>query len=84
MNARSNRSYIGVYDNNCILSDRVMTNDEVKSYIANHPDYIICGDTNYLGIEGYKNNIIEQMLLLKNKAIKYEDAIGVKPCYLKD
>ena len=34
MNARSNRSYVGVYDEECILSDRVMTNDEVKEYIA--------------------------------------------------
>ena len=84
MNARSNRSYIGVYDEECILSDRVMINDEVKEYIASHPNYIICGDTKYLGIDGYKNNIIEEMLLLKDKAVKYQDSLGVKPIYLKD
>ena len=84
MNARSARSYIGVYDKDCILSDRVMTNDEVKEYIASHPDYVVCGDTSYLGVEGYKNNIINEMALLKSKATKYEDALGVKPLYLKD
>lgn len=84
MNARSNRSYIGVYDNDVILSDGIMTNDEVKEYIASHPEYVICGETKYLGIEGYKNNIIEEMNLLKNKAEKHEDPLGAKPIYLKD
>ena len=84
MNARSNRSYVGVYNEDCVLKDQVMTNDEVKEYIASHPDYVICGDTNYLGMEGYKNNIIEEMNLLKDKATKYDDTLGVKPVYLKD
>ena len=84
MNARSNRSYIGVYSDEVILVDQVMTNDEVKAYIASHPNYVICGETTYLGIEGYKNNIIEEMNLLKDKATKYDDSLGVKPVYLKD
>lgn len=84
MNARSNRSYIGVYDEGVILADQVMNNDEVKEYIKAHPDYVVCGDTSYLGIDGYKNNIIEEMCLLKSKANKYEDTLGVKPVYLKD
>ena len=84
MNARSSRSYVGVYAEDCILKDQVMTNDEVKEYIASHPDYIVCGDTSYLGIDGYKNNIIFEMNLLKDKATKYEDTLGVKPIYLKD
>ena len=84
MNARSNRSYIGVYEKECLLKDQVMTNEEVKTYIASHPDYVVCGDTIYLGIDGYKNNIIEEMLLHKEEATKYEDSLGVKPVYLKD
>ena len=84
MNARSNRSYIGVYDKGVILLDGIMTNDEVKEYITNHPEYVVCGDTKYLGIQGYKNNIILEMLLLKDKATKYDDPLGVKPIYLKD
>ena len=84
INARSNRSYIGVYDENVILNDQVMTNEEVKNFISCHPDYVICGDTAYLGIEGYKNNIIYEMALLKSKATKNIDALGIKPIYLKD
>ena len=84
MNARSNRSYIGVYSDEVILADQVMTNDEVKAFITSHPNYVICGETSYLGIEGHKNNIIEEMNLLKDKATKYDDSLGVKPVYLKD
>lgn len=85
MNARSKRSYIGVYkEDECLLDDQVMTNEEVLSYIEKHKEFVICGDTSYLGIEGYKNNIIKEMLLHKNIATKYDDAIGVRPIYLKD
>ena len=84
MNARSNRSYFGVYDKEVIIEDKVLTNEEVLTYIKEHPNYVVCGNTSYLGIEGYENNIIEEMALLKNKAIRYDDALGVKPIYLKD
>ena len=85
MNARSGRSYIGVYQgDNIILSDQILKNDEVLSYISNHPDYVVCGDTKYLNIAGYKSNVIIEMNNLKNNAIKYDDALGVKPIYLKD
>jgi len=85
MNARSKRSYVGVYEGNkVIVKDTIMTNDEVLMFIKDHPDYTICGDTSYLGIEGYKANVVEEMLSLKESAVKYEDSLGVKPLYLKD
>ena len=85
MNARSNRSYIGVYEGSkAILKDQILTNDEVKEYISNHPDYVVCGDTIYLGKEGYKANVLLEMLSLKEVAIKYNDSLGVHPLYLKD
>ena len=85
MNARSNRSYIGVYEGSkVILKDQILTNDEVKEYISNHPDYVVCGDTIYLGKEGYKANVLLEMLSLKEVATKYDDSLGVHPLYLKD
>ena len=66
INARSKRSYIGVYQGeNCLLEDQIMSNDEVLKYIEEHPDYSICGDVAYLNIQGVKSNVIEQMFLLK-------------------
>ena len=85
MNARSGRSYIGVYKGKvCILKDQVMKNEDVLNYINEHPDYIVCGDTKYLNIEGYKANVLLEMYNLKDSLTKYDDALGVKPVYLKD
>ena len=85
INARSNRSYIGVFEGEkTLVSDQIMTNDEVKQYIAEHLDYVVCGASSYLGIEGYISNVLEEMLSLKNSIVPMKDSLGLKPVYLKD
>ena len=85
INARSNRSYIGVFEGEkTLVNDQIMTNDEVKQYIAEHPNYVVCGASSYLGIEGYISNVLEEMLSLKNSITPMEDSLGLKPVYLKD
>ena len=85
INARSNRSYIGVYeDDKCLLQDCIMTNDEVEKYISAHPEFSVCGSTKYLGIEGYQSNIAEEMFSLVGKLTACPDARALKPVYLKD
>ena len=85
INARSNRSYFGVYQGNEILvNDTIKTNDEAKEYIANHPDYSICGDARYLGYENNDTNICKQMVSLLNVLDRAENDLSVKPVYLKD
>ena len=85
INARSNRSYVGVYeDDKCLLKDCIMTNDEVLQYIAEHPDYVICGSCKYLGVESYQSNIAEEMFSLLGRVSPCEDARALKPVYLKD
>ena len=84
-NARSNRSYVGVYENEkCLLLDQIMTNDEVKEYIANHPDYCVCGQTDYLGVEGYQADLSKEMLSLLEHLKPSADSRALKPVYLKD
>ena len=84
-NARSNRSYIGVYENEkCLLNDQIMTNEEVKQYITEHPDYCVCGQTNYLGIEGYQSDLSIEMLSLLKHLQPSVDSRALKPVYLKD
>ena len=61
-----------------------MTNDEVKQYIADHPDYQVCGACKYLGIESYQSNIAEKMFSLLDKLSPCEDSRALKPVYLKD
>lgn len=85
INARSNRSYFGVYNGNeIIISDTIKTNDEVKEYIANHKGYSICGDARYLGYENNDTNICRQMVSLFGALEKAPNDLAVKPVYMKD
>ncbi len=85
INARSNRSYIGVYENDkCLLNDQIMENDDVLKFINDHPNYVVCGDTSYLGIEGYKSNVIVEMNSLLCFLKPIENSYALRPLYLKD
>src|SRR5574344_1302168 len=85
INARSSWAYVGVYDkNNCLIPDQVMKNEDVIKYIENHRDFAICGDTDYLEIEGYKANIPSNMVALKNEDDLVKDIMALKAVYLKD
>ena len=84
INARSGRSYFGVFKgNDIIIGDRIMKNDEVLAYITEHPGYSVCGDTKYLGLEGKQTNNIQEMLSLK-EALSDVNPLSLKPVYMKD
>ena len=84
INARSGRSYIGVYEGNgTLLEDQIMKNDEVLKYIANHPSYSVCGDVKYLGLEVKETNNVLEMLSLKD-ALEDVNPLSLKPVYMKD
>lgn len=84
MNARSGRSYIGVYDKSeCLLKDQVMKNEDVLQYVKDHPEYVICGDLDYLDIKGFEcENIAFNMLELKKQSMKVENILALKAIYL--
>lgn len=86
INARSNRSYVGVYkDNKVILKDQVMKNDEILEYIKKHNKYIVCGDIEYLELPSRGiSNIPENMLRLKHKSNMIKNVLDLKAVYLKD
>ena len=84
INARSGRSYVGVYeDQKILLDDCIMKNDEVISYIKDHPDYSVCGETKYLNIEGVMANNLQEMLNLKD-SLESINPLSLKPVYMKD
>ena len=85
INARSGRSYVGVYKGNeTILKDQIMTNDEVLNYIKSNPSYVVCGNTGYLSIKGYQSNICAEMVSLKSSLVKAENPMSVSPVYMRD
>jgi tRNA threonylcarbamoyl adenosine modification protein YeaZ len=84
INARSGRSYIGVYeDDEVLLDDRIMKNEDVLNYIKEHPNYTVCGDVKYLGLEGVISNNIQEMLSLKN-VLEPVNPLSLKPVYMKE
>ncbi len=85
MNARSQRSYFGVYKNDeVIVEDKVLTNEEVKKYISDHPDYKVVGEVSYLSLNEEKSDILNNMLRLKSEKTKVENILTLKAIYLKD
>ena len=85
INARSNRSYIGIYENeNVIISDTIFNNDDVKAYILSHPNYHLMGDLKYLNLNGKKPDVAKQLLELKKITKPLHDGLGLKPIYLKN
>ena len=84
INARSGRSYVGVYEGNKILlEDQIMKNEEVMAYIADHPNYSVCGDTKYLNLESKEGNNLQEMLNLKSSLTPI-NPLSVRPIYLKE
>ena len=85
INARSNRSYIGVYeDQKIIIDDCIMTNDKVLEYINEHPDYVICGNASYLGVNGKQNSLAVGLLEIKQYVKPVDNPLAIKPVYMKD
>lgn len=85
MNARSKRSYIGVYEGDkALISDTIWDNDAVLKYISEHPDYSIMGDVSYLGIEGKKPALFRNLLQGSKEKYRVANVLEAKPVYLKD
>lgn len=85
INARSGRSYIGVYEGEkVILADQIMSNEDVLKYIAANKTYVVCGNTAYLGVEGYQSNLCEEMISLRKVLKPAENPMAVSPIYMRD
>ena len=85
MNARSNRSYVGIYkDNEVILNDCVLENKNIEKLIDKYKNISICGETEYLGLKSCKYDIFNNMLDIKKHKDPVKDVLKIKAVYLKD
>lgn len=84
-NARSGRSYVGVYaKEKCLVPDCVMNNDELKKYIQEHKEYVLNGELAHLGLESEQYDTIENLSKgLKDEFLK-DNPFVVNPVYLKE
>ena len=84
INARNGRSFFGVYfKDKVLIEDCIKTNEEVLKYLDENPDCLLCGDTKYLGKQGFKDNPSRQIQLVK-PYLKDENPLSLKPVYMKD
>ena len=85
INARSGRSYFGVFeDEKVIVEDTILTNDKVLEYIKNHPNYSVCGNASYLGLDGVEPDIARELFALMKCSSPVKDPLALKPVYMKD
>ncbi|MGI6713699.1 MAG: tRNA (adenosine(37)-N6)-threonylcarbamoyltransferase complex dimerization subunit type 1 TsaB [Bacilli bacterium] len=84
INARSNRSYFGVYHGEkTLVEDRILTNEEAIAYCEKNSDYILCGDLQYLELKGVVLNPLSRMKELLPLLKASTDPLQVNPIYLK-
>ena len=56
----------------------------MQEYINEHPDFVVCGNATYLGVNGKQPDIARELLSLKKVVSPVEDPLAVKPVYMKD
>ena len=85
INARSGRSYFGVYEGaHAIVSDKVLTNEEVHAYIQQHPGYAVSGQLDYIGMTGEQPDLFNNMLMAATPDNMIANIHALKPVYLKE
>jgi tRNA threonylcarbamoyl adenosine modification protein YeaZ len=84
-NARSGRSYYGVYQGDkTLLEDTVGPNEDLLKYIEEHKDYLLSGDVENLGFESAKFDIISNLAKGYKKENEVKDIFTLNPVYLKE
>ena len=84
-NARSGRSYVGVYEQDkCLLKDCVMTNEDLVNYISEHKDYLVNGELSHLDLVSNVYDTIENLTRAIKKENLAENPFVVNPVYLKE
>ena len=87
INARSNRSYIAIYDKGrAVLEDTIKSNDEVLKLIEEYKalGYEIKGDLGYLKLESSKLDLVKGLLSFSKIREVETDVLSLKPVYLKE
>lgn len=85
LDARSGRSYVGVYGgNNVFLGDTILPNEEVLLLQSKYKNAVYTGETHHLRIESVSFNRAVNLLEAKMPANKVVDIRSLKPVYLKE
>lgn len=87
INARSKRSYIGVYQHGkSIVEDTIMNNDDAITLIDKYQKegFKLYGDASYLDMKSEPAKIIDGLLSYSKYIEEDNNVLNLKPVYLKD
>lgn len=84
VNARADRSYVGLYKGEeCLIKDTIWTNDEVKEYLASHPDVYPRGNLSYIELESETPDTLGVLASSVKEKYLEKDPLKTSPVYLK-
>ena len=85
IDAKVNRAYIGIYENNKpLIDEQVLTLSEIKEIIKNYPEFEIVNDSYLLGYESKPIDIVENINRLAPNLKVEENVDNLVPLYFKD
>ena len=85
LDAGSSRAYAGSLNHGVFDKEEcIMSLDEIKAYLKEHPDLKVIGDTSLIDMETTDIDFIENFKLLRPYARKVENIHILTPRYLKD
>lgn len=85
LDARSSRAYVGILDKGKFLKDEcIMTLDEIKAYLQEHPKSVVIGDGALIDLETAHTDLVKNFEALYPIAKKVENIHTLTPRYLKE
>lgn len=85
LDARSNRSYVGIYDNNKpIIQECVLELKDVLELIKKYPDYDVVLDASLVGKTSEEIDVIDNMNRISMQVEPVKNVDTLVPIYLKD
>lgn len=85
LDARSGRSYVGVYkDDETLLEDTILTNEETLNLVNKYENAVFAGELKHLELESASFNRALNLLSELEDTNKVTDVKKLKPVYLKE
>ena len=85
LNARSNRTYFGVYNKDkTIEKDQILENEDVLQYIKFHPDFLVSGECEHLNLKSINFDIARELVNGIRKENLVDNIFKLDPIYLKE
>ncbi|MCI9130512.1 tRNA (adenosine(37)-N6)-threonylcarbamoyltransferase complex dimerization subunit type 1 TsaB [Thomasclavelia cocleata] len=85
IDARSNKIFVGVYDNNhSIIEDQIMLIDDFETFKQQYSDYPVIGDNEIVGYDKIEIDLSENIYQAAKSVDFIIDVDSLVPHYLKD